>query len=125
MKSTLSNVGPIAFFGLVATLVVSMVGGSVFMAGFGIWNTFQRDDLAACVVEHKESTAGGSSNEYRVYTDHCGVLKVDDSVFAGRWDSADAYHELTVGETYDMHVQGGRYPFFSMFPNVLTATPTP
>lgn len=123
MKSTLSNVGPIALFGLIATLVLTLFGLVFGVGGFALWNTFQRDDLNACVVEHKESTAGGSANEYRIYTENCGVLVVDDSVFAGRWDSADAYHEMTVGETYDMHVQGGRYPFFSMFPNVLVAKP--
>lgn len=102
---------------LLGVMAVLMIGGAMLV--FNIVNAFNRYEMADCTVADKESVINNDSNEYRVYTDECGVLSVKDSLFATRWDSADVYNRIETGETYDFYVQGGRYPFLSMFPNVL------
>lgn len=100
-----------------AAIAVALLG----MIAFSIWNVQQKQTLHSCTVVSKESVPQGKSgNQYRVYTEGCGVLSVEDSLWARRWDSADVYQRIEEGVTYDFAVQGGRYPFFSMFPNVLS-----
>lgn len=118
-RVSVGDVGFIGVAGLVILAILVAIGSCIFMAGFGINNAMKRSDVHNCVVENKEAVAGSSSNQYRVYTENCGVFSVEDSLFAKRWDAADTYNDIKVGQTYDFHVQGGRYPFFSMFPNVL------
>jgi hypothetical protein len=76
-----------------------------------------------CMVTDKDRVAkskGGS--DMRVYTS-CGVFAVSDSWLQGRWDSADTYAGIQVGQVYDFEAVGWRLPLFSAFPNILTATP--
>lgn len=78
----------------------------------------QRD--ITCTVIGKESVPNGDSgNQYRVYTEQCDTLVVEDTISKGRFDSADVYARIEVGKTYLFHVGGYRQGFLSMFPNIL------
>lgn len=72
-----------------------------------------------CTVSDKDRTHGGSGSDMRVYTD-CGVFEVRDSTLAGRFDSADVYASVRIGETYDVTAYGWRVGWLSWFPNALS-----
>jgi hypothetical protein len=48
-----------------------------------------------------------------------GCYESRDSVWQDKWDSADVYGRLQPGHAYRVKVCGVRWPFFSMFPNVV------
>lgn len=104
---------------VVAILFVMLVVGS----GIGIASALHREDAYGCRVIGKEAVASGDSNNYRVYTENCDTLEVDDSLFAGRWNSSNVYSKIEPGQTYDFHLQGYRIPILSKFKNILEMTP--
>lgn len=100
-----------------ATLIIAVVA----FAGIGIAKNAHRVEHNACVVEDKDragSSDGGS--DMRVYTS-CGVFAVKDSLWLARWDSADVYRSIEVGETYTLETAGWRFGLFSWFPNIVQA----
>lgn len=105
---------------VVAIVMFIMVVAAIIM---GVIYATERSELTECAVTGKEAVRSNDSNEYRVYTDNCGTLKVGDSIFIGRFDSADVYSRIKENQTYDMKLQGFRLPVFSMFPNIIEATP--
>ena len=72
-----------------------------------------------CTVIDKEAVKSGDGNQYRVYTQECQTLVVEDSLSQGRWNSADVYARIEPGERYEFRTGGYRNGFFSMFPNIL------
>lgn len=72
-----------------------------------------------CTVTGKESVRAGDGNQYRVYTDECQTLVVEDSLTVGRYNSADVYAKIEAGKTYEFRTGGYRNGFFSMFPNII------
>lgn len=74
-----------------------------------------------CLIEGKESINKKDSHEYRVYTD-CGNFVVEDEMWAGNFHASDTYRDLKEGKTYDLRTRGWRVPFFSMFPNIYSAS---
>lgn len=73
-----------------------------------------------CVVAGKEAVNRvGQGNQYRVYTENCGTLSVEDELLKFRFDSADVYGEINEGETYNFKTVGWRIPLVSMFPNIM------
>lgn len=108
-------------FGLVALVIVV---GVVF--GFASYN--HTEHRAACVVSDKDRTrvhdSNGSHSDARIYTDNCGTFVVKDSLLKRNFHSSDTYASIKVGKTYDFETVGWRIPFFSQFPNILSATET-
>lgn len=90
---------------------------SMFLAGCATMN----QQNMVCTIVGKEAVRTGDGNQYRVYTEDCGTLSVQDSISVGRWDSADLYGSLKEGETYEVLTGGYRNGFLSMFPNILEA----
>lgn len=85
-------------------------------------------DKTGCVVSDKQAIGrsdsdGGSSTDYRVFTENCGTFGVQDDPIIGQWNSADTYGSIKVGETYDFEAYGWRNGFYSTFPNIKTAYP--
>ena len=77
----------------------------------------------SCLIEGKESINKSDSHEYRVYTD-CGNFVVEDEMWVGNFHASDTYRDLKEGHSYDLRTRGWRVPFFSMFPNIYSATET-
>ncbi|QAB17467.1 hypothetical protein Leucomu_05625 [Leucobacter muris] len=86
----------------------------------GLFANLHRVDHASCLVEDKDRAAVDGGSDMRVYTD-CGIFRVKDSLFLMRWDSADVYQGIEVGESYDFETAGWRVPFLSWFPNIVAA----
>lgn len=73
-------------------------------------------------VQSKERVVINNGSKYLVYTtDSNGesyVFEITDSLFRWRFDSADTYNLIQVGETYAFTACGYRVPIFSMYPNI-------
>ncbi|WP_417372985.1 hypothetical protein [Glutamicibacter protophormiae] len=95
----------------------------VAASGIGIAKNLH-EEQRTCTITEKESVARDKGQEYRVYTEECGVLKVGDTIWRMHFDSADVYASLTEGERYDLTTTGWRVPFLSWMPNVIEAEPT-
>jgi hypothetical protein len=109
---------PILGFIIAALIVTAVIG-----IGFAFSN--QTGTAAACEVTGKDRTTNSDgASVARVYTENCGTFEVKDSILDGRFNSADAYGQLDEGTTYDFTTRGIRLPFFSAFPNIITATET-
>lgn len=98
-------------------LAALVVAASLFLTGCASMN----QQTQTCTVIGKEAVRSGDGNQYRVYTENCGTLSVQDSISVGRWDSADLYGTIQEGETYEVLTGGYRNGFLSMFPNILEA----
>jgi hypothetical protein len=89
--------------------------------------TAMNQQAMTCTVTAKESVTVNSGdrphNQYRVYTNECGTLTIGDTIVVGRFNSADLYGTLQPGTTYAMETGGYRVGVFSMFPNIISATP--
>lgn len=101
---------------LVAAVVVIILA----IAGLGVYGSVRTTEHTGCEVTDKDRTTNSEGkSDMRVYTT-CGTFEVSDSLFIGRWDSADVYADIVVGETYDFTVRGYRIPIASTFPNIDT-----
>lgn len=100
-----------------------LVGVSSFLINANVVN-----DYTNCTVTRTEvsviSNDGDAYTQKRVYTENCGVFTADDNLAHGVWNSADIYGSIQEGKTYDFTASGIRFssPFFSWFPNIITAT---
>lgn len=104
--------------GLVGAVAAGLiVGGLAWTVHLGYSNP--RD--LTCHVTDKDRAARDGGSDMRVYTDECGVLKVQDLFWAGEFSSSDTFAAIEPGRTYRFHVTGIRMPVFSVFPNIRTA----
>ena len=78
------------------------------------------EHTATCTVTDKDR--GGDEGSYRVYTEECGQLANEDSVWRGKYDSADVWQDIEPGTVCELHIVGFRAPFLSQFPNILDAS---
>lgn len=93
--------------------------------GFAAISNANVESHSACVVSDKDRTTNSEGqSDMRVYTDNCGVFSVRDSIFIMRFDSADTFSKIKVGETYDFETRGFRIGMFSQFPNITQVTAT-
>lgn len=51
------------------------------------------------------------------------VYQNEDAWFFMKWNSGDVLRDLNPGQRYQFHVYGWRVPFFSWYPNIISATP--
>ena len=51
------------------------------------------------------------------------VFQNRDAYWVGKWNSADIELEIKDGQRYRFEVRGTRWPFFSRFRNIVSATP--
>lgn len=108
---------------LIRGLIVAVaILAAIAAIGLNVYSASHTESLT-CTVTGKDRTqkSGGSKSEMRVYTSDCGTLKIADSLLDTRWDSADLYGSLKENSRYEMTTRGVRLPFFSMFPNIITA----
>lgn len=101
------------FFGGMAAVGIA----GLLVGGCAVDNHNPRDEVIR--VESKDLGAGHKSGtKYMIFAAE-GCYESRDSLVQGKWDSADVYGRLTPGKAYRVHVCGVRWPFFSMFPNVV------
>lgn len=112
-----SSSGSVAIVGIVILVVVAIVGTLII----GVVHETTTGTLTNCTVSDKDrTTTSKGSSDARLYTD-CGVLRVQDSLLDGIWNSADLYASIEVGKTYDFDTRGIRLGVMSLFPRVTNA----
>jgi preprotein translocase subunit Sss1 len=114
------NFTAVAFVGLVALVIVGIIGFNI--------SQFTVASSATCTVVDKNFAQasdgnGNSHGVYRIATSNCGVLEVRDNLLRGKFNSADTYYAIKVGGTYRFEMTGYRIPIFSAFPGIVSATP--
>jgi hypothetical protein len=113
--------------GKLAFLAVLLVGGGITAVSYEVAHHDQH--VAACTVTSKDRSAkSDSDSRYRIYTNECGVLADEDSLWFGKTHSADLYGQLVPGHTYQLEVAGYRSGLASIFPNIIrivTEVPAP
>ena len=86
------------------------------VGGCCVGNHNPRDEVIR--VQSKDMAARDKVPVYKIFAAE-GVYESRDSLYQGKWDSADVYGRLQPGKSYRVHVCGLRWPFFSMFPNIV------
>lgn len=107
-------------FRTIATFVVAGIVVGLFVSWIWAVN-FGSERSETCTVAEKDWAVKGTSSEYRVQTEECGVLKISDNPLRLQFNSADRYAELDEGSTYDFTLIGFRIGLFSLFPNIIAA----
>lgn len=104
-----------AFGGFALLFVIFFVA----IVGGGAVASTANEQTQTCTVEDKDrSTNQDGQSVYQVYTD-CGVLRVEDHLIKGIFNSADIYGSIQIGETYDFTTVGYRVPVMSLFPTII------
>lgn len=100
---------------IVGAIITFVILGSISLGlvWTGVTNTM------SCTVNDKTATSTDQGTDYRVYTDDCGVLTVQDELFLLKYDAADRYNAVKVGNTYEFDTVGWRFPLFSLFPSIV------
>ena len=107
--------------GIVVGTVIAVMFAALMIAG--LLNTMNRSEVGPCTVTKKEAVMVEGSNQYRVYTEECGVFIVKDTLVPLRFNSADTYSALKEGTSYNLRTQGFRLGITSSFPNILNYEP--
>lgn len=80
-------------------------------------------NITVCNKERVTTSTGGG--EYRLYAAEGTFVMADSLLGVTRYNTADQYARIKAKTTYTVTTKGWRIPFFSAFPNVLTAEPAP
>jgi hypothetical protein len=100
------------YLGIAAALFV------VLILGVGACATsFYKDQQVTLKVTGKESVNTHDGHQYRIYSD-TEVYVMEDSLFKGRFRTANDYAALQQGHTYTCEAFGWRVPLFSTFKNL-------
>lgn len=116
-----SRIGFYVFFAVVALFIV---GGMI--ANFALMS--QSNAMTCTVTDKDRSTDPEGGSIYQIYTEDCGVLRVQDNPLQGVWNAADIYAQIDVDTRYEFHTSGWRMPLLSQFPVIHQArelTPAP
>jgi hypothetical protein len=104
------------FGGLIVVLLVLAVIGLLPLYQYGTVET------VTTVVKSKEWVNSKESSKYLVFTSG-ETFQNSDTIWHGKWSSSDLYGSLEEGTKYRLTVYGWRIPFFSVYRNIIEATP--
>jgi len=104
-----------SIFGLIVLLIISSIVISTM--------SYIHTSTVSATVTGKERIVksdgdGNIESFYLVYTDK-GIMKLEDDLFRGNWNSSDVYGSLRNDSTYTFTTSGYRIGFFSMYPNII------
>lgn len=99
--------------GLIAFFILIVIVGC---------NHFNRNSYNITVTD-KDRIIKGDDSYYVVFADlqngQNKVFKNEDTLIEGKWNSSDIQGKLKVGEKYKIFVYGYRFPFLSMYENII------
>ena len=78
------------------------------------------EDKAQITPDKLERVAGDGDSRYMVWSEEGEVFEITDTFTFGRFDSADLYGDLEIGQTYCARVAGWRVHFLSWNRNILS-----
>ena len=85
--------------------------------------SYYSEKTYTATVTDKDIKNYDSSSKFLVFTKtEDGATKVfsmEDTLIKGRWNTADDYAEIEIGETYTFTVIGWRIPFMSEYENII------
>lgn len=104
--------------------------GIVLIVGFVLFTTLgmsiikvSNEQTYTVTIQSKEVKNGGDNGKYLVFTvdaetGESRVFEVTDSLWKGRFDSADVYNMIIPNHTYRITTGGYRVPLFSWYQNI-------
>lgn len=113
LRDWLLDYAPAILIGLIVIFVLLL--GVVYPVAYV--SSADWTDPVTVTEKDRGYTKGGGSN-YRVYTTD-EVFENNDTLMFGKWNSADIQGRIHPGRTYRFRVAGWRWPFMSMFRNII------
>ena len=107
----------------VKTLICIGIVIAILIVAVPCFISYYSEKTYTATVTDKDIKNYDSSSKFLVFTKtengETRVFSVEDTLIKGRWNSADDYAEIEVGETYTFTVIGWRIPFFSEYENII------
>lgn len=107
----------------VKTLICIGIVIAILIVAVPCFISYYSEKTYTATVTDKDIKNYDSSSKFLVFTKtengETKVFSVEDTLIKGRWNSADDYAEIEVGETYTFTVIGWRIPFFSEYENII------
>ena len=106
-------------FKVTAFIVIAIVA---ILIGIPSYMDFYSEKTYTATVTDKDIKNYDSDSKFLIFTKTNGetrVFSMEDTLVKGRWDTADDYANIEVGETYTFTVIGWRIPFLSEYENII------
>ena len=95
----------------------------VLVIGIGMVKSYYSEKTYQISVTEKDIKNYGDGGKFLVFAEledgTIRVFSIEDTLIKGRWDSADDYARIQVGESYTVTVIGWRVPFLSWYENII------
>lgn len=95
----------------------------VILIGIRLFNSYYSEKTYTVTVTDKNIKNYESGSKFLVFTKTedgtTRVFSMEDTLIRGRWNTADDYAEVEIGETYTFTVIGWRIPFMSEYENII------
>ena len=106
-------------FKVTACIVIAIVA---ILIGIPSYMDFYSEKTYTATVTDKDIKNYDSDSKFLIFTKTNGetrVFSMEDTLVKGRWDTADDYANIEIGETYTFTVIGWRIPFLSEYENII------
>ena len=108
-------------FGVKAVLI--FIGIAILIVTAIVAVNYYSEKTYTATVTDKDIKNYDSDSTFLVFTKtengETRVFSMKDTLFKGRFNTADEYAEIEVGNTYTFTVIGWRIPFFSKYENII------
>lgn len=108
-------------FGVKALICIGIV--ITILIAIPCCKSYYSEKTYTVTVTDKDIKNYDSSSKFLVFTKtedgETRVFSMEDTLIKGRWNTADDYAEIEVGETYTFTVIGWRIPFLSEYENII------
>lgn len=109
-------------YGVKALICIGIVI-AILIVAVPCFNSYYSEKTYTATVTDKDIKNYDSSSKFLIFTKtengETRVFSMEDTLIKGRWNTADDYAEIEVGETYTFTVIGWRIPFFSEYENII------
>lgn len=107
--------------GLKVLIIIGII--IVILIAIPCCKSYYSEKTYTATVTDKDIKNYDSSSKFLVFTKtedgETRVFSMEDTLVKGRWNTANDYAEIEVGETYIFTVIGWRIPFMSEYENII------
>lgn len=100
--------------------VIGILIGIFLMNAGPIALSFWWSSYTEVTVKSLDHKLMGKTDKYLVFTEE-GVFENTDDWWFFKWDSSDVQNGLKPGKRFKVRYAGIRWPFFSWYPNIISA----